>query len=116
MIGPLSQPTCRDLGRNRFSSARCPSGVWCWGFVETPKSTLGIYFPASGTGLVDKKAHPPNRSWQERWPLQAHPPQEDTPLLLWTLLSSRNSVYAALGRRRFARRGLPCFGCSDAFR
>ena len=25
-------------------------------------------------------------------------------------------IYAALGRRRFARRDLPCFGCSDAFR
>ena len=54
------------FGRNRRSSARCPSGVWCRGFVETLKSTLGIYFPASGTGLVDKEAHPSNRSWEER--------------------------------------------------
>ena len=30
--------------------------------------------------------------------------------------SPRNAVYAALESRRFALRGLPCFGCSDALR
>ena len=66
-------------------------------------------------GSLSPSGHASGHPLPGQWPI---------PFITWKepVLSSaaaqrldQKVIYAALGRRRFARRGLPCFGCSDAF-